>query len=915
MGMESSDTQSFVACIADLYSHLGHSSSEKTKLTSNPSRSIATMKRIIIDWLTIDNFISYQNGTLVETFATDADSASTDVVTGRYKKSHLYKSLPKDPESQEYFRTVVGAFHNFTDFLMDDSTLIDYTYLWDIVCMPRNNKNKTGGLFEGGLNLLLFKSPDDDITDKIEVICPTNHYSSQIFREDRPILMLYTKGWYYEPIYLVTKVTSSQYEIKRLFELSMFDTIAPQVAPVIRSIRKIMRQRCKPLPSMPRLYNENHHFRSNIPLDDIISELANGSLGVTPAAQIINLDTKAVGVALERHGGQMFYLPSRPSAIRQDLPLVMANDSSLIQPYSKTVDLLKMIHKTRPSIPCKPTMKVVDKGVIVGLITQTNQFIPTFPKPYQAVPDEEPDGLGVLTENTKKKGKYVNYKQIDHITMGERTIDKERINVVKRIKLESNFFNVFRNTLRLILNDFDNADKKAQINAQLTDPVTPYLRKLEQTESILETIMTPFVQFVDFPDSLEDVDAVSRCLGLNITECKSPDCTFGNDNDDDVCILNLPAHNLISGGNNRVQYYGRLADELIRHDRIRTFIFQPRTFLSFQKIPYDLQDNEIILLEEILYGGYFADLVPRAINPFIKTTALFETVEPSQSVPYSSSFSIVETGQKAHIDVCVVQSDSQRRLTIGKKWNDDGLKYPIQLLEFKPTVACNWRIMVEILNDALKSHIDSRQIRDDLVSIYSEIVGSKIDRRYLITLLRAQGKKLIAGYIDKGTPIDTVITLADYYLTQIDFLFLAIKYDLPLLLMSRTDIPTLGSRAISFTQTESDIAYVIFGGAWPTLKVNVDKPPVLGLLTVDNSIRVPKGALQPVSGHFKDNCIPTVEAYITRSKAVAGRKLKRPKGLKIRVRTTKKDAVPAPAVKVTAKVRKLKGKLKLKLRS
>ena len=915
MGMEPSDTQSFVACIADLYSHIGEPPTARTKLTSHSSRSIATMKQIIIDLLTIDNFISYQNGTLVKTFGANPAAATRPASIARYKGSHLYKSLPKDRASQEYFRTVVVAFHNFTDFLTDEKTRIDHTYLWDIVCMPRDAKNETGGLFEGGLNLLLFKSPANDVTDKIEVICPTNHYSSQIFQEGRPILMLYTRDGYYEPIYLVTKVSSNQYEIDRLFKMSTLGSLAPQIAPVIRSIRKIIRQRCKPLPSMPRLYNEDHHFRSNIPLDDIIAKLANGSLGVTPDAQIVNLDTKAVGIALGTQSGKVFYLPSRPSAIKQDLPIVMANDPALIQAYGETVELLKTIQQARPSIPCSPVMKVVDNGVTVGIITQTNQFIPTFPEPYQAVPGGEPDGLGVLTEDTAAG--HINYKDIDHDTMEDKSIDRERINVVKRIKLESNFFNVFRNTLRLILNDFDNADEKARINAQLTDPVTPYLQKLTRTEALLRKIMTPFVQFVDFKlDALEDVEAVSRCLGLDGADCQSSgSCTFGSDSG--ICMLNLPARNLISGGNNRVQYYGRLADELIRHDRIRTFIFQPRTFLSFQKMPYNLRDNEIILLEEILYGGYFNNLVPRTMNPFIKTTALFDTVEPSQSVPYSSSFSIVGTDQQTHIDVCTVQSESQRRLTIGKRWRDDGLNRPIELLEFKPTIPCNWRIMVEILSDALKTPIDSRQIRTDLIEIYSNVVGSQIDRRSLIALLRAQGKKLIAGYIDKGTAIDTVITLADYYLTQLDFLLLAIRYRLPLLLMSRTDIPTLGSRAISFAQAESDAVYVIFGGAWSTLKVNVDKPPILGLLTVEDSIHIPKPALQPISSYFEGNCVPTIAAYLERFKTVTTRKIRRPKGFRVRLQPSKTPSKPETKVASKTKkptVRKLKGKLKLKIK-
>ena len=133
----------------------------------------------------------------------------------------------------------------------------------------------------------------------------------------------------------------------------------------------------------------------------------------------------------------------------------------------------------------------------------------------------------------------------------------------------------------------------------------------------------------------------------------------------------------------------------------------------------------------------------------------------------------------------------------------------------------------------------------------------------------------------------------------------------------RTDIPTLGARAISFVQTNSDVVYVIFGGAWPTLKVNVDKPPILGLPTVEDSIQVPQLALQPVSSYFEGNCVRTLASYLERFKTVAGRRIRRPKGLKIRIKSTKPPQASTEtrtaAKKVT--VRKLKGKLKLKLKS
>ena len=44
-------------------------------------------------------------------------------------------------------------------------------------------------------------------------------------------------------------------------------------------------------------------------------------------------------------------------------------------------------------------------------------------------------------------------------------------------------------------------------------------------------------------------------------------------------------------------YFKRLADEILRYTRIKNYIFYPKQFLSIDNIPYNLNENEIILLK------------------------------------------------------------------------------------------------------------------------------------------------------------------------------------------------------------------------------------------------------------------------------------------------------------------------------
>ena len=124
---------------------------------------------------------------------------------------------------------------------------------------------------------------------------------------------------------------------------------------------------------------------------------------------------------------------------------------------------------------------------------------------------------------------------------------------------------------------------------------------------------------------------------MNKSSCdENPTCLYVKKNG--KCKLQIPKINLISSGNNEEIYFGRLADELIRYSRIRMFILNPRQFLTFQQMSYNLKENEIILLEDILYGDYFEDIIPQYMNPFIGSRNTFDTVEPATENEYKDTF-------------------------------------------------------------------------------------------------------------------------------------------------------------------------------------------------------------------------------------------------------------------------------------
>ena len=64
-----------------------------------------------------------------------------------------------------------------------------------------------------------------------------------------------------------------------------------------------------------------------------------------------------------------------PSPIDKSIPKInYIDDESLWKPYEETVPFLHYVH-SKIKIPCLPRFKVIDDGKIVGVITETDQFI------------------------------------------------------------------------------------------------------------------------------------------------------------------------------------------------------------------------------------------------------------------------------------------------------------------------------------------------------------------------------------------------------------------------------------------------------------------------------------------------------------------------------------------------------------
>ena len=172
------------------------------------------------------------------------------------------------------------------------------------------------------------------------------------------------------------------------------------------------------------------------------------------------------------------------------------------------------------------------------------------------------------------------------------------------------------------------------------DDIT-YWHKLAAIIEHLKTLLTPYLDFVDYGRLGRDVLSISKislCLNMNKKTCETNTACLSEKGGN--CKLLIPGKNLLSENDNEDIYYGRMADELIRYGNIRSFVFEPKKFIAFQDIGYNLKDNEILLLESIILSdeeNFLKNLIPIEKNKYVKHPQTFYSAQPIDTIPYSNT--------------------------------------------------------------------------------------------------------------------------------------------------------------------------------------------------------------------------------------------------------------------------------------
>jgi hypothetical protein len=918
-GVEPHDTQSFLACIADIYAVATDDNVDDRQITLSDdiAPTIQQLKQIILKKITIDSFVALQNGDLITLFE-DLDNLE-DIELDKFKGSQLYNTLTDKGEGKEdgkeeglsqkaekYIKRVVSAFINFCKYIEDSSSEIDYTYIWDLISLPEKN----GGLFKNGLNLIIIRSPNDDITSKIQVICPTNAYNKQVYDINRKTLMIISQNGYYEPIYQYTKIDKRLYTQKKLFDFSSIKEDLPELGDILTYIWRDIQTKCTPKSSID--IQRTTEFKENIPFASIEKILKHYNIPYNLASQIVNYNSKVVGGIFNNADdpADYIYIPCLPSFIDITIPYTFINNNILLNSLRATQNKLTQIHRlTKGDIPCKPLQRIVENEIIIGIITETNQMVPVEPEPYQRPPDGvKLDDIETIEINNISEP--ISYPVLDQELLTDNTIDIERITKIKQIRLESHFYNVFRNLMRIVISYTKHKAVKNEIQMIIASPIELYYNKLIKIEKLLTDLLQDYVVFANYElDTINSLSQIEQCVNLEDRDCaQNSICALSDEaSENSICKLILPKNSLISGRDNEREYFAKLSNELINYPQIKTFIFNPSKFLSFQNTTYDLNPDEIILLEGLLYDNYFEDIVIDNKNKNINNITTWGSARPSESIPYSQTFEISYKFKSHQISNCTVSNDSDKKLKMGAL-KDRGLD-EYSIIEYKHNNNCSWELVADLISIYTNVTTSVNEVVDKIVSIYSIYVRDGIDKKSGVTFedfiktMRFEGKKTQAQAILNGTSLKDIITPTNYYITALDLCVIAEQYDIPIIVTCRTPIPYLAVTSIAFTkEDEPRNCLVVLSGSYK--EVNSKKGPVLGCISKNKSQLLNVAEMGDAYGEFSTNKINSVINYLAFSKEKYKKTIiKRGKKKGIIIDEEKSSVAPPKVKKKTERIR------------
>ena len=147
--------------------------------------------------------------------------------------------------------------------------------------------------------------PEDDSSNNIDLVCPTNHYSNHAYDSRKNSIFLIKRENWFEPIYSYNNNNGIQ-NVSSTFNES--DSKLKDVFTKI--IKPTLGEKCRFLGK-----RNEYRFKQAPILDDLIVSLTSGKNTYTIQKQVLNFQGKVIGLLVTNPDGLQGFVPCYPSSL------------------------------------------------------------------------------------------------------------------------------------------------------------------------------------------------------------------------------------------------------------------------------------------------------------------------------------------------------------------------------------------------------------------------------------------------------------------------------------------------------------------------------------------------------------------------------------------------------------------------
>ena len=740
-GVENSFNKSFVAAISSI---LFYRKDIKEIMTVNELCLYLSAK------ITMDDFLSVQNGDLFSIFnnINNSNNNSNNNINSNninninniddYHSTILDKIKKRTPMNSLFIKQLIISFENFKAYLIDSNSYIDYTYLWDILCRPNNN------FFKNGINLCIFKTNKENT--EIELVCPTNN---SLFDAKKPIcFIIQSYNHYFEPIYIherQKKAIIIRYLYKyKIDKIQFLETTTQNII----------------IPTFNEMCVEKRDEKN---IQELLLVLSNYLIDCL----VMNFIGHVVGVVASINNNvNKFFIPCYPSGyIENNIKKIIFIDELPQNDYGYT----NSFYLKLKDIMDLDIVTVVSHEKMMGLYIYNYKWF----VPYK----HEVNYTDTNVVSPFKIEKKPNLVEIYYANMKTQLITNDDEKYANNVKLETIFYNLFKNTMRSLIlksNMYDVLYEKTSNNFSVLSPLV----QLDQIRNLLMTVGGTSIIFTDIGKN------------INANEIMGLEEPF------------FPKKNLLSKEDNKNIYYTKLADELIRFKQIRESFFNKKQFMLFRVLENDLRENEILILQTQLQNKYKSqdgenkdneeedeekgeeyetegERNNRNINPYIiKTTNKNAINFPHSDVSYENFIDTKNKKSKCTLEIQQITS----KYVLKYLGTDNYERF------YKNAPSCGLEIIVDLIKQYHHEDVDEKDVRNRLANLYTTMLIKGGKNKMLSILKMEKQSNAIIDAIKKEANIKDKIMSDSFYPVLLDLWLLLSHYKIPSILISTLEI-------------------------------------------------------------------------------------------------------------------------------